>query len=47
MVKREALSAELMAKVVFAAVVEWQAVAELVQKFAVHATQVMRGRSFA
>ena len=38
--KREARSAEFKAKVAFAAVSERQTVAELVQKFSVHATQV-------
>ena len=38
--KREARSAEFKAKVAFAAVAERQTVAELVQKFSVHATQV-------
>ena len=38
--KREARSAEFKAKVAFAAVAERQTVAELVQKFGVHATQV-------
>ena len=38
--KREARSAEFKAKVALAAVTERQTVAELVQKFGVHATQV-------
>ena len=38
--KREVRSAEFKAKVAFAAVAERQTVAELVQKFGVHATQV-------
>ena len=38
--KREARSAEFKAKVALAALTERQTVAELVQRFAVHATQV-------